>query len=114
LSSVKIKIKGLDDARTNIQQALQNVEVGTEAALDVVANATLDDDQANCPVRTGYLRDNQQVYVARLDRQIGSDVEYHKYLQFGTYKMAANPFLTNAFEANQNKLVPECLKIKVI
>jgi len=114
LSRVTVKVRGLADCQGKIQQALKNIEQGTEAALDVVAGATLDDDIANCPVDTGNLRDNQAIFAARLTRQIGSNVDYHKYVNNGTYKMAARPFTTNAFEANQGKLVPECLKIKVL
>lgn len=125
MSSVIVKVRGLADCQANIQQALKNIEIGTEAALDVVAEATLADDIANCPVGTpestgipgykgGTLRDGQQIYAARLLRQIGSDVPYHWYVNDGTYKMAARPFTTNAFEANKGQLVPECQKIKVV
>ena len=111
---VLVKIKGLADARANIRQVLQNIEVGTEAGLDVVAASTLSDDKATIAVDTGHLRDNQQVYKARLDRQVGSDVPYHIFVELGTYKMPARPAVTNAFEANQATLVPNLLKMKVL
>ena len=35
---------------------------------------------------------------------IGTNVYYAPYVEFGTYKMAARPFLTNAIQGNQGEI----------
>lgn len=114
MSRVTIKVTGIAKARANIKQALANIEAGTEVALDVVSEDTLDDMKNGTPIDTGRLRNSENVYKARLDRQIGTDVEYAWYVHDGTFKMAARPYATNAFEANQSHLVPELRRMKIL
>lgn len=54
----------------------------------------------NCPVDTGRLRSSIR-WSMGTDSQglvglVGSDVEYAGYINDGTWKMSARPFLTNA------------------
>lgn len=52
----------------------------------------------NCPVDTGFLRSTVFVQEAGDDVEIGFSAEYASYVEFGTYKMAAQPFLRPAFD----------------
>lgn len=56
-----------------------------------------------CPVDTGNLRSSITHVLGRdgagLYCDIGSDVEYARYIEFGTWKMAAQPFLVPAIRA---------------
>lgn len=130
MSRVTVKVQGLVQAQGNIRQVLQNVEVGTDVALDVVAAATLKDADEQVPVGTpestgipdyigGTLKSSLQIYKAKMVRQVGTDNEYAWYVHDGTYLdypsggMPARPYLTNPFEANQNQLVTDCQKMKV-
>jgi HK97 gp10 family phage protein len=98
----------------------------SEGALDTVAEATKSDAMANCPVSSGkeeeeeekegnnvHMRDDILVYKATLERQIGTNKHYGIYVNNGTYKMKARPFLTNAFETNKDDLVPLLQSISI-
>jgi HK97 gp10 family phage protein len=52
----------------------------------------------NCPVDTGYLRSTVFVQENGDDVEIGFEAPYASYVEFGTYKMAAQPFLRPAFD----------------
>jgi len=126
LSRVTVRVRGLAQAQTNMRDALANIQRGTEQALDNVAGVTQEDAQTNCPVGTpestgkpGYVGGTLQASIQVFDggqflRQVGTDVYYGPFVHNGTYKMAARPFLTNAFEADQGQLVAECQSIKVV
>ena len=102
--SVTIKGPNLVDL---IKQANRKIEIGTEDALDIVANLTQSDAKDNCPVRKGKLQKSIKIYKRRFVRQIGTNVPYAQFVHNGTYKMKSRPFLVNAFEANKQSLVKE-------
>lgn len=52
---------------------------------------------------TGRLAGSIRVEQQRLTADIGTDLIYGKYLEFGTTKMAARPFLVPALEKNREK-----------
>lgn len=51
-----------------------------------------------CPVDTGYLRDSAFIKRESDDVQVGFDADYASYVEFGTYKMEAQPFLRPALD----------------
>lgn len=52
----------------------------------------------NCPVDTGFLRSTVFVQEDGDDVVIGFEAPYASYVEFGTYKMAAQPYLRPAFD----------------
>ena len=62
------------------------------------ANVILDEAQANCPVDTGFLRESGFIQAIGDDVQIGFEAPYASYVEFGTYRMAAQPFLRPALD----------------
>ncbi len=97
-----------------ISQTNQIIIDHSERALDKVANATLLDAKSNAPVDTGALRADIAIYSAPLLRQIGNNIHYAIYQEYGTYKMKAHPFLFPAFEANRQSLIDDLQNMKVI
>jgi len=69
------------------------VEDLAEGALVIATQA-----ENNCPVDTGKLRASVFVREAGDDVEIGFSEDYASYVEFGTYKMAAQPFLRPAFD----------------
>ena len=69
------------------------VEDLAEGALVIAQQA-----ENNCPVDTGYLRSTVFVQENGDDVEIGFEAPYASYVEFGTYKMAAQPFLRPAFD----------------
>ena len=69
---------------------------------DLVEGALIIAVQAenNCPVDTGFLRSTVFVQAGQGDDvEIGFNAEYASYVEFGTYKMAAQPYLRPALES---------------
>ena len=64
-----------------------------EGALVIATQA-----ENNCPVDTGKLRASVFVREAGDDVEIGFNEDYASYVEFGTYKMAAQPFPRPAFD----------------
>lgn len=60
----------------------------------VILNAAVE----NCPVDTGFLQSTAFMQQSGDDVEIGFGAEYASYVEFGTYKMAAQPFLRPAFD----------------
>jgi len=71
------------------------------------------DAKKNAPVDTGRLRASitheLETEKDELIGIVGTNVVYAKYQEFGTYKMAAHPFLFPALESNREK-IKELLK----
>lgn len=78
--------------------------------------------KANCPVSTeatrpggphGELRASITSQVEGNTGTVGTNKEYAGYVEFGTYKMPAQPYLVPALEAKEGEVV-EAIKAEVI
>lgn len=88
-------IAGLSKLTAQLEQVgLQFTVEDLEAGAVVI----LSEAQANCPVDTGFLQSTGFMVVTGNDVQIGFGAEYASYVEFGTYKMAAQPFLRPALD----------------
>lgn len=78
---------------------LENVGLAfTVEDLVMGANVILDEAQANCPVDTGFLQSTGFIQAVGDEVQVGFEAPYASYVEFGTYKMAAQPFLRPALD----------------
>lgn len=68
--------------------------VVAKAALDIEAQA-----KARAPVRTGFLRSSIAASGAGLEWQVSVGAAYAVFVEFGTSRMAARPYLVPAVEA---------------
>lgn len=73
-----------------LQFTPEDVAVGAYIILDKAVD--------NCPVDTGYLRSTAFSEITDDDVIIGFSAEYASYLEFGTYKMQAQPYLRPALD----------------
>jgi HK97 gp10 family phage protein len=64
-----------------------------KTALDIEADA-----KALAPVDTGYLKGSISSDIGTLSAEIGPTASYGHFLEYGTSKMAAQPFMGPAFE----------------
>lgn len=81
--------------------AQQLREVGLSFTVDDLAEGALviaTQAENNCPVDTGFLRSTVFVREDGDDVVIGFEAPYASYVEFGTYKMAAQPYLRPAFD----------------
>ncbi len=61
--------------------------------------------KALCPVDTGNLRGSITSQAAGTHCDIGTNVEYGIYQEFGTYKMRAQPFLVPGLKNKEGEVV---------
>lgn len=119
-----IELKGVDEILDKLQRIGTNVSSLENKALKNAAEPVLESAKANVPVRTGKLkkglkisnikRKNGVKYIqVGVDRGDNSEVFYGKFIEFGTSKMPAHPFLQPAFEKNKSAIkekIAETLK----
>lgn len=98
---MSVEIKGLDKLVVKLDK-IANLDISNalEKACLVVENAA----KEKCPVDTGRLRNSISHEVENDEGIIGTNVEYAPYVEFGTYKMKAQPFLQPALNENKDKI----------
>ena len=111
-----IEISGVDEILNRLQQIGANVSRFENQALGNAAEPVLEDAKANAPVRTGKLKEGLKIssiktkegmkYVlVGVDKSDNSKIFYGKFVEFGTTKMSARPFLGPAYEKNKREIV---------
>jgi HK97 gp10 family phage protein len=89
-----------DDIMVKIAEAIR---IGIiKASFDMEAHAV-----RLCPVDTGRLRNSIKVRVEGNRIILSSDTEYDEYVEFGTIKMRAQPFIRPAVQNGVEKFIPE-------
>lgn len=90
-------------AKLKVQlKALENVPwVAPVAAAERVADIA----RGLAPVDTGLLRDNIYAIHFAKHSQVRARMPYSGYVEFGTYKMAAQPFLRPAVQEHQREIL---------
>lgn len=84
----------------NTSIVLNELHASCERAMEECAMIAESQTKVLCPVDTGNLRSS---YTHESDQEhmtVGTDVEYGKYQELGTYKMTAQPHLRPSFERN--------------
>ena len=92
----------LSASATDVINQVAQFEHLPMGVLQIAAQIVLDVAQANCPVDTGYLRDSAFMQALASDVFFGFNAEYASYVEFGTYKMAAQPYLRPALDMAEN------------
>jgi len=89
-----------------LQQQLEAIGADfTPEDLQRGAMVILDRAQQLVPVDTGYLHNSAFIQVQSDDVLFGFEAHYASYVEFGTYKMAAQPYLRPAIDdAEQDAL----------
>lgn len=81
-----------------------NLSVDMAAVFAAAGEAVANEARAMCPVDTGRLKDSITVSAGADGAQISADTDYAAYVEFGTYKMAAQPFLVPALLNSADKI----------
>ncbi|MCY6354517.1 HK97-gp10 family putative phage morphogenesis protein [Clostridium sp. ZS2-4] len=119
-----IELQGVDEILNRIQSIGANVGRLENKALRNAAEPILEDAKANAPVRTGKLKkglkitrvkkkDGVKYILVGVDRGDNSEIFYGKFIEFGTSKMPAKPFMQPAYEKNKDNIkrtIAETLK----
>ncbi|MHC1731974.1 MAG: HK97-gp10 family putative phage morphogenesis protein [Bacteroidales bacterium] len=113
-----IELSGVDELLRKLQQMGANITELENKALKKAAEPVLQDAIANAPERTGKLkkglkisgiknRDGTKYVLVGIDRSDTSKIYYGKFIEFGTAKMSARPFLGPAYEKNKKEIMEE-------
>ena len=81
------------------------IEERVGAAIAAGAETVKEHAQSICPVDTGALRDSIAVSQNGTSAQISANTDYAAYVEFGTSKMAAQPYLVPALLGNENAII---------
>lgn len=92
--------------------AFDLIKVRLSTALDDIGSLVETDAKMRCPVKTGHLRSSISHHKEGADTVvIGTNVEYAPYVHYGTYKMAARPFLQDALDSQMGNIMTILSKV---
>lgn len=87
-------------------EVLAKLKNGIQQALEQSGTLVENVAARNAPVDTGRLRNSLTHQMKGSDSvEIGSDVEYAIYVECGTSRMGARPYLRRALEANSQQVL---------
>ena len=89
---------GLSDIANNIENNLPDI-------IGQVAQTVCESAKSLCPVDTGRLQSSINVQPGGNTAVISADTEYAVFVEFGTSKMAAQPYLVPALLSNTQAIL---------
>lgn len=110
--AVKAKITGLDDLKKAFDRLSKDIQGQTlQTAVRVGSLPIQNSAIEKCPVLTGNLRRSIHTEVegsnTYAQADVGTDVVYAPYVEFGTKRQAAQPYLRPALDENKDNAVRE-------
>lgn len=111
---ITVKLEGIEDLIRNIR----SYQVITKEAIRIaLLRGALKMELAAkemCPVDTGRLRGSittDKRYIQKFLVEVGTNVDYGSYVEFGTKKMDARPYLFPAFFMFEGEIIKDIKKI---
>ena len=98
---------------TKLNEIIAKLPGNRDKIVRATALHILGEARKRAPVRTGFMRDNSEVTNGDGYSNVEFHAEYAPYVELGTHKMAAHPFLKPAVEA-EAKLLEKRLKDELI
>ena len=98
---------------TKLNEIIAKLPGNRDKIVKATAFHILGEARKRAPVATGALRDNSEVTDGDGYKNIEFHQEYAAYVELGTWKMAARPFLKPAIEA-EAKLLEKRIKEELI
>ena len=102
MAKTNVTWDGINDLIAQLGLKHEEVVEAAAKAMEMTVAKTQVRAQSNAPVRTGFLKSNIHVEPVekKTDQVIGtikSDADYSSFVEFGTFKMSAQPFMRPAF-----------------
>ncbi len=120
---VDVEYSGFDEVKQRIEfLTIQIDSVLTLEELTIVAERILELALQDVRFRTGALRASLQIFIDRTELRVvvGTDIGYGKFVELGTSKMQAHPYLVpalftalNEFKERYPERIKEMSKVKV-
>lgn len=114
MAQISISIDGIGDVNTMLEQEIARIQSKLPQAMAEAGEIVVGAAKALCPVSTettrpggphGELRASIEKEAAGNSCVVGTNKEYAGYVEFGTCKMAAQPYLVPALVENEGKIV---------
>lgn len=90
----------IDDILGDFEDILSDVDKNVSDEINKTAYNIEKDAKRTCPVDTGYLRRSITTSPGNLEAEVGTDVEYAPFVEFGTRYQSAQPYLMPSFDSN--------------
>lgn len=111
-----IDILGLDEVLAALDAEEARIEIGAQNAVAEAVENTYDKSQARVPYdavtrhKAGYvhLKDSGEKKVNGLEGSVSYGTDHAEYVEHGTSRMQAQPYLFPPFEDSQQQLVKAC------
>lgn len=104
-------MRGMDAFRARLQPLPGACRRAAEKALSQTADAVLHTAQGLVPVRTGYLRSTLHRKSAGGRHQVSAACRYALYVEKGTRRMRARPYLAPALQkANYHACIAQAIR----
>jgi len=98
-TTIKLEVKGVKETLAKIDLINAKVRKAVQEQVGKSAFNIQREAKKRCPVDTGALRNSITVdFYGVMSAQIGPHMPYAPYVEYGTRKMAARPYLFPAFE----------------
>jgi HK97 gp10 family phage protein len=85
-------------------KAIKSMDQAVNVALTASALVVEGQAKALVPVDTGNLRNSITHELGKKEARVGTNVEYAPFVELGTVKMAAQPYLNPALEMNRSNI----------
>jgi HK97 gp10 family phage protein len=104
---IEITVTGASELAENLQSYLvEELQQNVSNAISTVGEEMLERAQSIVPVRTGYLRSTIAfIQISSWQFQLVARASYAGYVEWGTSRMAAEPYMTPAFQAYQAQML---------
>lgn len=105
---MNVEIENVDVVITQLQQSLEGFQQGVDDAIQKAGQTGQDIAQDIVPVRTGHLQ-GSITYDAPgvLISEYFTDVYYSQFVEFGTSRQSAQPYMIPAFEEAKEQLLSD-------
>ena len=100
----------IDDVINSLERSVEKAIKAAEKELQLTALEIERDAKLNAPVDTGMLRASITSTGGGSEYEIGTNIEYAPFVEFGTRYMAAQPFLLPAFDEVVKNLQANIMK----
>ena len=117
--SLTFEVRGFDELEKKLSSLGEKGEEISDKALDKGAQILLQEAQKRARKRTGLLRSEIKIQRRQTNKgkkyvqvgiSTGSKAFYAKFLEFGTSKMSAKPFLRPALESKRQQIQNEIIQ----
>jgi hypothetical protein len=106
--TVTIRLEGMDKLEIALKDALAAVD--DKKITGFLVEEVFDESQQEVPVKTGELKTSGSTRPADEGHEVVYDAEHAIWVEFGTSRMAGNPFLQRSVDADHRPALEKFLQ----